>query len=47
MCGIGQVVERRTYPDQSHAGVIGPSLPDMLEWIDARLAGEEPAPTSC
>ena len=45
MCGIGQVVERRTYPG-SHAGVIGPSLPDMLAWIDARLAGE-PAPTSC
>jgi pimeloyl-ACP methyl ester carboxylesterase len=46
MCGIGQVVERRTYPDQSHAGVIGPSLPGMLEWIDARLAGEEP-PSGC
>lgn len=45
MCGIGQVVERRTYPG-SHAGVIGPSLPDMLAWIDARLAGEAP-PTSC
>lgn len=46
MCGIGQVVERRTYADQSHAGVIGPSLPDMLTWIDDRLAGEA-APTSC
>jgi pimeloyl-ACP methyl ester carboxylesterase len=46
MCGIGQVVERRTYPDQSHAGVIGPSMNDMLAWIDARLAGEE-APSSC
>jgi pimeloyl-ACP methyl ester carboxylesterase len=45
MCGIGQVVERRTYPG-SHAGVIAPSLPDMLAWIDARLAGD-PAPTSC
>ncbi|MGQ0833245.1 MAG: alpha/beta fold hydrolase [Microthrixaceae bacterium] len=45
MCGIGQVVERRTYPG-SHSGVIGPSLPDMLSWIDARLAGT-PAPTSC
>ncbi len=45
MCGIGQVVERKTYPG-SHAGVIGPSLPDMLAWIDARLAGEAP-PTSC
>jgi hypothetical protein len=46
MCGIGQVVERRTYDGQSHAGVIGPSMDDMLAWIDARLAGEE-APTSC
>lgn len=46
MCGIGQVVERRTYPGQSHAGVIGPSLLDMLDWIDARLAGED-APNDC
>jgi fermentation-respiration switch protein FrsA (DUF1100 family) len=45
MCGIGQVVERRTYPG-SHAGVIGPSMPDMLAWIDGRLAGDE-APSSC
>lgn len=45
MCGIGQVVERRTYPG-SHAGVIGPSLTDMLAWIDARLAGG-PTTTSC
>lgn len=45
MCGVGQPVERRTYPG-SHAGVIGPSLSDMLGWIDARLAGETP-PSSC
>jgi pimeloyl-ACP methyl ester carboxylesterase len=45
MCGIGQVVERRTYPG-SHAGVIAPSLPDMLSWIDGRLAGDA-APNSC
>lgn len=43
MCEIGQDVERRTYPGQSHAGVIGPSMPEMLEWIDARLAGEAAA----
>lgn len=47
MCGIGQVVERRTYPDESHVGVIASSLPDMLEWIDARLGGDPDAPTSC
>jgi pimeloyl-ACP methyl ester carboxylesterase len=46
MCGIGQDVERKVYPGQSHAGVIGPSMPDMLEWIDARLAGE-PAASDC
>lgn len=46
MCGIGQVVERRVYEGQSHAGVIGPSFPDLLAWVDARLAGT-PAPTSC
>jgi acetyl esterase/lipase len=46
MCGIGQVVERRTYPDNMHAQVVGTSYADMLAWIDARLAGE-PAPTSC
>lgn len=45
MCDLGQVVERRTYPG-SHAGVIGPSLPDMLRWIDARLAGG-PTTSSC
>jgi pimeloyl-ACP methyl ester carboxylesterase len=45
MCSIGQVVERRTYPG-SHAGVIAPSLADMLAWIDGRLAGDPP-PTSC
>jgi len=46
MCEVGQDVERRTYADQSHAGVIGPSMPEMLEWIDARLAGED-VPSDC
>ncbi len=46
MCQVGQVVERRTYAGQSHAGVIGPSLPDMLTWIEARLAGVA-APDQC
>lgn len=46
MCSIGQVVQRWTYPDNMHAQVIGTSFPEMLEWIDARLAGE-PAPNDC
>jgi pimeloyl-ACP methyl ester carboxylesterase len=46
LCEIGQVVQRRVYPGQSHAGVIGVSYGEMLDWIDARLAGE-PAPNDC
>ena len=46
MCGIGQVVERRTFPGQSHAGVIVPSFDGMVTWMEARLTGEEP-PNSC
>ena len=43
LCAIGQVTQRWVYPDQSHAGVIAPSIDDMLTWIDHRFAGE-PAP---
>ncbi len=43
ICAIGQVAQRWVYPDQSHAGVIAPSLDDMLVWIADRFAGE-PAP---
>lgn len=43
LCAIGQVAQRWVYPDQSHAGVIAPSLNDMLTWIGHRFAGE-PAP---
>lgn len=39
LCGIGQVVQRWVYPDQSHAGVIAPSYNDMKRWIDDRFAG--------
>ena len=46
LCAIGQVAQRWVYPDQSHAGVIAPSIDDMLTWIDHRFAGE-PAPTPC
>lgn len=46
MCGIGQVVERRTYPGQGHAEVVGAAFGDLLAWVDARLAGE-PTPSSC
>jgi pimeloyl-ACP methyl ester carboxylesterase len=40
LCAIGQDQTRWVYPGQSHSGVIAPSLPDMLTWIDNRFAGE-------
>ena len=43
MCGIGQVVERRTYPGQSHAGVIGPSFAGHAR-VDRRAAGRRGSP---
>jgi fermentation-respiration switch protein FrsA (DUF1100 family) len=46
LCERGQVVERRTYPGQSHAGVIIPSFLSMLQWMDDRVAGR-PATTGC
>jgi fermentation-respiration switch protein FrsA (DUF1100 family) len=39
LCGVGQELERWVYPGQSHAGVITPSLPDMIHWIDDRFGG--------
>jgi alpha-beta hydrolase superfamily lysophospholipase len=39
LCAIGQTEERWVYPGQSHAGVIGPSLDDMMTWIGDRFAG--------
>jgi len=37
LCSAGQKVERWVYPGQSHAGVIVPSLGDMIHWIDDRF----------
>ncbi|HEY1989422.1 MAG TPA: lipase family protein [Acidimicrobiales bacterium] len=38
-CGIGQEVQRWVYPGFNHAGVIAPSVPDMVQWINDRFAG--------
>jgi acetyl esterase/lipase len=46
LCAKGQVVERRTYPGQSHVGVLLPSFLPMLTWMDARVKGT-PAATGC
>jgi dipeptidyl aminopeptidase/acylaminoacyl peptidase len=40
LCGLDQNLVRWVYPGQSHAGVIGPSLDDMIQWINNRFAGE-------
>jgi pimeloyl-ACP methyl ester carboxylesterase len=40
MCALGQGTQRWIYPGQSHAGVIGPSFGDMLNWIADRFAGK-------
>jgi predicted esterase len=45
-CALGVTASRRTYPGQSHAGVIGVALPDIERFITDRLAGL-PAPSSC
>lgn len=39
LCDIGQVLSRWVYPGQSHAGVIAPSAPDMVQWMQDRFAG--------
>ena len=39
LCGVGQKLERWVYPGQSHAGVIVPSLSDMIHWINDRFVG--------
>jgi hypothetical protein len=39
LCSLGQVAQRWIYPGQSHAGVIGPSFNDMVQWISDRFAG--------
>lgn len=46
LCGLGQVVERRTYPGMHHAEVIIPSFDPMVQWMDDRVAGK-PAVNGC
>jgi pimeloyl-ACP methyl ester carboxylesterase len=43
LCSTGQVAQRWVFPGQSHAGVILPSAPTMLTWIDDRFA-DKPMP---
>ena len=46
LCSLGQVVERHTYPGQSHAGVIAVAWEGFRAWMEARVSGE-PATTGC
>jgi dipeptidyl aminopeptidase/acylaminoacyl peptidase len=44
LCTLGST-ERWLYPGQEHADVIGPSLDDMVGWIDTRFAGSSDSVT--
>ena len=46
LCGVGQVETRWVLPGQSHAGVIVPSAPAMLDWMGARFAGDPVSATA-
>lgn len=41
LCGLGQVVERKIYEGQTHAGVVPVAFGDIVSWIDARVAGTQ------
>ncbi len=40
LCTIGAEVQRWMYPGQHHAQVIGPSTPDMVNWMLDRFDGQ-------
>jgi pimeloyl-ACP methyl ester carboxylesterase len=45
-CALGTVSQRTMYPGADHGSVMVDSVPDVISWINDRLAGA-PAPTSC
>ncbi|MFP5255906.1 MAG: alpha/beta fold hydrolase [Acidimicrobiia bacterium] len=46
MCEVGQPVQRLLVDDADHVSVVGQSLDEVLDWIEARLAGQ-PAASDC
>ena len=45
-CGIGDTVEYKTFTGVDHYGGLKVSKPDVLAWMDQRLAGT-PAASTC
>ncbi len=46
MCKLGDRVDYITFPGASHKGVVPLSMPDVISWARARIAGK-PAPSTC
>jgi hypothetical protein len=46
ICGQGEVVDLRLYPDIDHGLVAERAIPLLIPWLADRLAGK-PAPTTC
>jgi acetyl esterase/lipase len=46
LCRLGQAVDRRVYAGATHGSVVAASQADVLQWIDARLAGG-PVTSTC
>jgi pimeloyl-ACP methyl ester carboxylesterase len=46
LCPAGETALFRTYPGQSHSGVVIAAFPDVIAWANDRRAGEPP-PDNC
>jgi alpha-beta hydrolase superfamily lysophospholipase len=45
LCAGGNVIDYRRYPGAGHGEVLGQAGPEILAWVAARVAGEDPAST--
>jgi pimeloyl-ACP methyl ester carboxylesterase len=46
LCPADEIVNFRTYPGETHSGVVITAFPDIIAWANDRRAGA-PAPTNC
>lgn len=46
LCGLGDVVQYRTYPGADHESLLRAAFPDVTTWLRERLRGR-PAPQAC